>query len=106
MINYRRFAFFVTTLVILTSVNSKSVAGAESIFSEQLVAQSSFTKSNAEGAFNSQPIIQEKKSEKQSSSDDSDFYNLFTPIVCTLLGYVAGSVVGSKSQKEKVGEGN
>ena len=102
MNNYCGFAFLVTISVIITSIDSKSAMGAEFTFSQQSLAQSPLQKTKTEGGFNSEPMIEEKKSESPKSSADSDFYNIFTPILCTLLGYVAGSVVGSKNQKEKV----
>lgn len=108
MINYSGLAFVITTFVILTGVDSKSAAGTEFTHeftvSQQLVAQNSLQKTKTEGAFNNEPIIQEKIPESQNSPDNSDFYNLFTPILCTLLGYAAGSVVGSKNQRERVRE--
>ena len=107
MSNYCGFAFIVTILVIITSIDSKSAVGAEFIFSQQLLAQSSLQKTNTGEAFNTEPIIpviKEQISESQNSSDDSEFNKLFTPILCTLLGYFAGSVVGSKNQRERVKE--
>lgn len=108
MINYCGFAFVITIFVMLTGVDSKSAAGTEFIheftLSQQLVAQKSLQKTKTEGAFNNEPMIQEKTSESQNSPGNSDFYNLFTPILCTLLGYAAGSVVGSKNQRERVRE--
>ncbi|WP_153009624.1 hypothetical protein [Mastigocoleus testarum] len=93
----------------MTGINSKSAAisqfiSSKIIYSQQLVAQSSTSNTQTEGVFNNEPIIQEKTSDTQSSSRDSEFYNLFTPILCTLLGYAAGSVVGSKNQRERVKE--
>ena len=102
MSNYCGFAFLVTILVIITSIDSKSAMGAEFTFPQQSLAQNPLQKTKTEGVFNSEPMIEEKKSESPKSSADSDFYNLFTPILCTLLGYVAGSVIASKSKREKV----
>lgn len=109
MIKYCRFAFVITTFVIVTGINSKSAASSQFIsskliYSQQLVAQSSTPNTQTEGVFNNEPIIQEKTSDTQTPSRNSHFYNLFTPILCTLLGYAAGSVVGSKNQRERVRE--
>ena len=104
MMNYCGFALAITTFVIMTGIDSKSAVGSEFMSSQQLVAQSPFQKTKTEGAFNNQPIIQEKKSENENPEVSTDFYSLFTPILCTLLGYAAGSVVGSKNKREKVVE--
>lgn len=104
MSNYCGFAFIVTILVAISSINSRSAVGAEFTVSQQSIAQSSLQKTETGGVFNDKAIIRDRVSQSQKSSDDSEFYNLFTPIMCTLIGYVAGSVVGSKNQRERVKE--
>ena len=104
MSNYCGLAFIVTILVTIGSINSKSAVGAEYTVSQQSIAQSSLQKTETGGVFNDEAITRSRGSESQKSSDDSEFYNLFTPIMCTLIGYVAGSVVGGKNQRERVKE--
>ncbi len=83
MIKYYRFAFVITTFVIVIGVNSKSATSSQLIsskliYSQQLVAQSSTPNTQTKEVFNNEPIIQDKTSDPQSSSRDRDFYNLFT----------------------------